>query len=124
VPRGLLARSLVGVHSWGHRPTPSGFLFHCAATGAVGLAEPQLLTRGRVTASLRHGTFHKQYHERDRERQHGDHPKAVEVGKRRCLLLPQVFEFLPSKLLRRDRIGGLLEEEGLRACDKGIGGPR
>ena len=75
-----------------------------------------------MSAFLRHRTFHKQYQECDRKGQHGHHPKAVEIGKRRCLLLPQVFEFLPSHLLRRDRIGGLLEEERLRACDKGIGG--
>jgi len=47
-----------------------------------------------VSAFLSHGTFHKQYQEHDRKRQHGDHPKAVEIRKRRRLLLPQVFEFL------------------------------
>jgi len=64
-----------------------------------------------VTASISHRTFHKQYHERDRKRQHGHHPKAVEISKRRRLLLTQVLEFLPSEFLGRDRIGGLLKKE-------------
>jgi hypothetical protein len=85
--RHRLGRGLVGVQPWGHRRIPFGFLCHCAATGAVGFAEPQSLTRARVSAFLSHRTFHKQYHERDPKRQHGQHPKAVEVGKRRCLLL-------------------------------------
>jgi hypothetical protein len=49
-----------------------------------------------AAAFLSYRTFHKEHHERDPKRQHSEHPKAVEVGKRRCLLLPQAFEFLPS----------------------------
>ena len=74
-----------------------------------------------MAAFFSYGTFHKQYHERDHKRQHGHHPKAVEVGKRRCLLLTQVFEFLPSELLCRDWIGGLLKEERLCVREEGIG---
>jgi hypothetical protein len=91
-----LEGGLVGVQSWGHRCTPFSYLSHCAAIGPVDLAEMQSLALGHVGAFLRHRTFHKQYHERDSKRQHGEHPKAVEVGKGRCLLLPQVCELLPG----------------------------
>jgi hypothetical protein len=60
----------------------------------AGLAKCRRSFWTRVSAFLSHRTFHKQYQECDRKGQHGDHPKAVEIGKRRCLLLPQVFEFL------------------------------
>src|ERR1700748_769599 len=60
-----------------------------------------------VTPFLSHRTLHKQYQERDRKRQHGNHPKDVEIGKRRCLLLAHIFELLPSQLLQCNRIGGL-----------------
>src|SRR5271166_4716670 len=66
-----------------------------------------------MTAFFGHGAFHKQHRERDHKRQHGRHPKGVEKGKRRPLLLAQVFELLPSELLRRGRIAGLLKEERL-----------
>ena len=75
-----------------------------------------------MSAFLSHRTFHNQYQKRDRKRQHGDHPKAVEIGKRRCLLLAQVFELLPSQLLQRGRIGGLLQEERLSLREEGSGG--
>jgi hypothetical protein len=74
-----------------------------------------------VTALLSYRALHKQYQERDRKRQHGHHPKAVEIGKRRRLLLTQVFEFLPGELLGRDRIGGLLKEERPCVREEGIG---
>ena len=44
------------------------------------------------------------------------------IGKRRRLLLTQVFEFLPSELLSRDRICGLLKEKRPRVREEGIGG--
>ena len=75
-----------------------------------------------MSALLSHRTFHKQYRERDRKRQHGHHPKGVEIGKRRRLLLAQVFELLPSQLLRRGRIAGLLKEERLSPREEGTGG--
>jgi hypothetical protein len=77
--------------------------------------------RTRVAAFLSHGTLHKQYRERDRKGQHDHHPEGVEISKRRRLLLAQVFELLPSKLLRRGRIAGLLKEERLGLRDEGIG---
>jgi hypothetical protein len=72
----------------------------------------------RVTAFLGHRMFHKQYRERDHKRQHGDHPKGVEISKRRPLLLAQILELLPSELLRRGRIAGLLKEERLGQREK------
>ena len=74
-----------------------------------------------MSTFLSHRTFHQQYQERDHERQYGDHPKAVEIGKRRRLLLTQVFEFMPRELLSRDRIGGVLKEERPRVREEGIG---
>jgi hypothetical protein len=88
----------------------------------AGLAKCSRSFWTRVSASLSHRTFHKQYQECDRKRQHGAHPKAVEIGKRRRLLLTQIFEFLPSELLRRDRIGGLLKEERPCVREEGIRG--
>src|SRR5271165_3679483 len=76
----------------------------------------------RLNAFINHRTLHKQYCERDRKRQHGHHPKGVEKGKRRRLLLAQVFELLPSQLLRRGRIAGLLKEERLSLREERIGG--
>ena len=67
---------------------------HFAAFDAVDLTDTQLLALGHVGAFFSHRAFHNEYQERDRERQHGDHPKDVEIGKRRCLLLAHVFEFL------------------------------
>src|SRR5271166_360037 len=79
----------------------------------IPLLERSQSFRTHMSAFLGHRTFHKQYRERDRKRQHGHHPKGVEIGKRRGLLLAQVFELLPSQLLRRGRIAGLLKEERL-----------
>src|SRR5271155_3300895 len=66
------------------------------------------LTLGRVRALFGYRTFHQKYQECHRKRQHGDHPKAVEIRKCRCLLLAHIFELLRSQLLQRDRIGGLV----------------
>ena len=71
-------------------------------------ARRHTLLMADVSAFLSHRTFHKQYQECDRKGQHGDHPKDVEIGKRRRLLLTHIFELLPSQLLQRNRIGGLL----------------
>jgi hypothetical protein len=78
--------------------------------------------RPRMTAFLSHRTLHKQYRERDHKRQHGDHPKGVEIGKRRPLLLAQIFELLHSQLLGGGWIAGLLNEECLSAREKAAGG--
>src|SRR6516164_7004544 len=80
------------------------------------------LALGHLGAFLSHRAFHNKHQERGRKRQRRDHPKDVEIGKRRCLLLAHIFELLPSQLLQRDRIGGLLEEERLSLCEEGFGG--
>jgi hypothetical protein len=74
-------------------------------------AKMQSLALGHVGAFLGHGAFRKQYQERNRKGQHRDHPKTVEIGKRRHLLLTQVF----------DRIGGLLKKDCPCMREKGIG---
>src|SRR5208282_5269857 len=71
-----------------------------------------------MTAFLSHRTFHKQYRERDRKRQYGHHPKGVEIGKRRRLLLAQILERLPGQLLRGNRIAGLLQERSPRLLEE------
>src|SRR5271154_4956558 len=76
------------------RPTPNTTKAIIASGTALSLA------LGHAGAFLSHRAFHNQYQKRDHKRQHGDHPKAVEVGKRGCLLLPQIFEFLQTQLLR------------------------
>ena len=78
--------------------------------------------RPRMTAFLSHRTLHKQYRERDHKRQHGDHPKGVEISKRRRLLLTQVIELLHSQLLGGGRIAVLLNEERLSPREKAAGG--
>src|SRR6516162_2995341 len=100
-------------------PPPIGRVFRSHPSSAVD--KMQSFALGHVAAFFGYRAFHKQYQERDRKRQHSDHPKAVEIGKRRRLLLTQVFEFLPSELLRRDWIGGLLEEERPCVREEGIG---
>src|SRR6516162_3630386 len=100
-------------------PPPIGRVFRSHPSSAVD--KMQSFALGHVAAFFGYRAFHEQYQERDRKRQHGDHPKAVEIGKRRRLLLTQVFEFLPSELLRRDWIGGLLKEERLCVREEGIG---
>src|SRR5271165_6236760 len=75
-----------------------------------------------MSAFLSHGTLHKQYRERDHQRQHGRHPKDVEISERSRLLLTQVFELLHSQLLGGDWIAGLLKEERLSPREKAAGG--
>ena len=75
-----------------------------------------------ASALLGHRSLHEQGHEHERKRQNGKHPKAVEVGERGCLLLPQIFKFLQSELPRCDRIGDLLGEERLGVRDEGVRG--
>src|SRR6516162_4851834 len=72
-----------------------------------------------VSAFLSHRTFHNQHQKRDRKRQHGRHPKGVEIGKRRRLLLAQILERLPGQLLRSHRIAGLLQEHSSRLLEEG-----
>jgi hypothetical protein len=63
-----------------------------------------------MTAFLSHRTFHEEHQEGNHKRQYGHHPKRVEIGKGRCLLMAQIFERLQSQLLRSHRIAGLLQE--------------
>ena len=49
---------------------------------------------------------------------------TVEIGKRRCLLLAQVFERLQGQLLRGDRIAGLLQERRRSLIEEGTARPR
>lgn len=88
----------------------------------VSLLRPNPSFRTRVTAFLGHRAFHEDDAERDRKGQHGHHPKGVEKGERRRLLLVQVFELPPGELLRGDRIAGLLKEERLSPREEGIDG--
>ena len=76
----------------------------------------------RVSALLSHRTLHKQYRKRDHKRQHSRHPKGVEKGQRRRLLLTQVIELLHSQLLGGGRIAVLLNEERLSPREKAAGG--
>jgi hypothetical protein len=82
--------------------------FFCRKSSWVQTLDNSFWTR--ATAFLNYRTLHKQYRERDRKGQHGHHPKGVEIGKRRCLLLAQILECLPGQLLRSHRIAGLLQE--------------
>jgi hypothetical protein len=77
-------------------PPPIGRVFRSHPSSAVD--KMQSFALGHVAASFGHRAFHKQYQERDRKRQRGDHPKHVEIGKRRCLLLAHIFELLPRQL--------------------------
>src|SRR6516164_9125225 len=90
-------------------PPAIGRVFRSQPSSAAD--EMQSFALGHVAAFFGYRAFHKQYQERDRKGQHGHHPKAVEISKRRRLLLTQVLEFLPSEFLGRDRIGGLLKKE-------------
>jgi len=73
---------------------PFDCLFYCAATGAVGLPKRNNSFDANVTTFLGHRTrFMESHHKGDDKRQHGEHQKAVEVGKRGRLLLTQVPEF-------------------------------
>src|SRR5277367_2574503 len=75
-----------------------------------------------ASAFLSHRAFHKQHRERDHKRQHCRHPKGVKKGKRRRLLLTQIFELLHSQLLGGGWIAVLLNEEGLSPGEKVAGG--
>src|SRR5271165_1756722 len=82
-----------------------------------------------MSAFLGHRAFHEEYAERDRKGQHGHHPKGVEIGERRCLLLAQILECLPGQLLRSQRIADLLQvhspsllEERSHRCIESIEG--
>jgi hypothetical protein len=66
-----------------------------------------------MTVFLSNRTLHQQHKKRDRERQHGEQPKVVEIGERRSLLLMQIRELLLGELLRCRRIDGLLVEDRL-----------
>jgi hypothetical protein len=46
----------------------------------AGLAKCSRSFWTRVSAFLSHRTFHKQYQERDRKRQHGDHPASFPLS--------------------------------------------
>src|ERR1700677_489340 len=63
---------------------------------------------------LSHRAFHEQHRERNHKRKHGDHPKGVEIGERRRLLLTQILECLRGQLLRSYRIACLPQERSLR----------
>src|SRR5262245_201449 len=77
---------------------------------------------GDVSALLCDRAFHQRYHERDRERHHGENPEAVEIRKCGSLLLTQVFDRLPGQLLQGRRIADF--ELGLRLhlLDEGTDG--
>ena len=74
-------------------------------------------------AFLRHGAFHQQHHEHERECDNGQHTEHVEVGESRCLLATQIRGCLQGQLLRGNRVARLLQErpgsvikEGTRSC--------
>ena len=66
------------------------------------------------------------FHNKDQERQpdcdHGKDQESVEVGKRRGLLFPEIFERLQSHLVGGSRISGLLEKGSVRLVKIGIHG--
>ena len=72
-----------------------------------------------MTAFLGDGPFHKQYTECDRKGQDSHHPKGVEIGERRGLLLAQILKRLPRQLLRSNRIAALLQERSLGLPEEG-----
>lgn len=47
-------------------------------------------TLGRLATFLSYRVFHDQYHECDHKRQHRAHQEGIEIGQRRCLLLPEI----------------------------------
>ncbi len=72
-----------------------------------------------VSALFGHQSLKAQSHQHEHERQHGEHPKTVEIGERGCLLLSQSLELLQSQLPGRHRVGHLLGKERLGVCDEG-----
>lgn len=77
---------LVGPQPSGCLPTASALAARVRGLSMRTLAVARLIHfarqsfRTRVTAFFSHGTFHKQYRERDRKGQRGHHPKGVEAG--------------------------------------------
>jgi hypothetical protein len=73
-------------------------------------------------AFLGHRALHQKNDGHERKHHHGEHPKAVEIGKGRSLLLAQTLQSLPGELLRQGRIAGLLEEKCLGLFGEGMHG--
>ena len=80
-----------------------------AAQGSANLIALKLLPyRASASAAARSKAANERKHD------HGEYPKAVEIGEGRRLLLTHIIECLQSQLPGSDRIAGLLKEH--RAC--------
>jgi hypothetical protein len=71
------------------------------------------LFRGDVRALDGDGAFHQQNEKGERAPERGEDDVRVEIGKRRGLLLAQVFEGLQRHPPRGNGIAGELEKAGL-----------
>src|SRR5271169_6689340 len=84
------------------------------------------VTRGNASlatdasAFLRHRAFHQWHHKHECKRQHGEYPKAIEIGQGGCLLLAQILKCLQGQMLRGNRIAVLLKESRLSLLKKGM----
>src|SRR5258708_4773004 len=68
------------------------------------------------------GAFHQQDEESERAPERGKDDVRVEIGKRRGLLLAQLFEGLQRHSLGGNGIAGELEKAGLGLVEKGVHG--
>ena len=73
----------------------------------------QALFRCDVSAFFDDGAFHKEHHKGEQDPDHGKDQEGVEISEARGLLLAQIFQGLPSHLLRGNGIAGLLQVAGL-----------
>src|SRR6516164_3130036 len=71
---------------------------------------------------LGNGTLHEQHEKSEQNANHRKYEKAIEIGKCRGLLLPQVIKRLQGHLLRSGRVSSLLQEEGPSLLQEGIYG--